>query len=440
VRAWLLLALLSGCSEPAKWRVRDGFLRAPDGRTAIVRGANLSGAQKSPPYLDDKTPDDYARLRAEWGMNGIRFLMTWSAIEPALGQYDDSYLDGVAERMGWAAAAGIDVVLDMHEDIYGEGFGFDGAPRWTCDDARYQAFVAKTPWFLSATDPNVEGCVDDFYTRADLSQRFVDAWVHVASRLGGSPAVIGFDVLNEPAWGSYSIYDYEHDRLAPLYEKVVPAVRAVAPDWVAFLEPGASRNLGIETGLTAFDFPDVMYAPHSYDATAEGGGGFDPARRQQILDNVGRLAVEAGALDAGLWIGEYGGNADAPGIADYMTAQYDAAGRAAAGTMYWSYDKSDGYGLERPDGTPKDALLDVVVRPAPARVAGTPVSYGYDAGQFTFVYTPDRSIRQPTEILVPDRVYPNGYTVECGGCSFTRAPGLLSITAPGSGTVTLGPM
>src|SRR5689334_19234518 len=99
MRAWVLLALLAGCSEPASWRVRDGFLRAPDGRTAILRGANLSGSQKSPPYLDDKTPDDYTRLRAEWGMNAIRFIMTWSAIEPAMGQYDDAYLDGVAERM-----------------------------------------------------------------------------------------------------------------------------------------------------------------------------------------------------------------------------------------------------------------------------------------------------------------------------------------------------
>ena len=35
----------------------------------------------------------------------------------------------VAERLCWAHDAGLVAVLDMHEDIYGEGFGFDGAPR-----------------------------------------------------------------------------------------------------------------------------------------------------------------------------------------------------------------------------------------------------------------------------------------------------------------------
>ena len=47
----------------------------------------------------------------------------------------------------------------MHQDVYGEGFGFDGAPRWTCDAARYAAFVPRTPWFLSTLDPNVMACV-----------------------------------------------------------------------------------------------------------------------------------------------------------------------------------------------------------------------------------------------------------------------------------------
>jgi len=40
-----------------------------------------------------------------------------------------------------------------------------------------------------------------------------------------------------------------------------------------------------------------------------------------ILDNVADLAGEAHALDAGLWVGEYGGNPDVPGIVEYITAQ-----------------------------------------------------------------------------------------------------------------------
>jgi endoglycosylceramidase len=434
---WCAALIASGCSEPAPgWHVRGGALRAPDGRAAILRGVNLSGAQKSPPYLDDKTPADYTRIRADWGMNAIRFVMTWSAVEPDIGRYDDAYLDRVAERLGWAAQAGLLVVLDMHEDIYGEGFGFDGAPRWTCDPARYAAFVPRTPWWLGALDANVQACVDDFYTRADLQQHFIAAWRHVAERLGAQPAVIGFDVLNEPAWGTYPIFDFEQDRLTPLYTQVVTAVRAAAPGWVAFLEPSSSRNTGVATGLTAFAFRDVMYAPHSYDQSAEGGAGFDAAHRQTILDNVAALAAEARTLDAGLWIGEYGGDPSKPGIVEYMTAQYDAAGAAAGSTMYWAYDKSDGYGLLAPDGSEKTVLLDALVRPYPARVAGDPIAYGFDAvaATFTLTYAPDRSVRAPTEIVVPARAYPNGWHVECGGCAFEARGDVLAIVAPPSAT------
>lgn len=426
------VAQLSGCTKSPAWHVRGGFLRAPDGRAAILRGVNLSGAQKTAPYLDDKQPADYARLRSDWGFDAIRFVMTWSAVEPDAGRYDDAYLDGVATRLGWAQANGLDVVLDMHEDVYGEGFGFDGAPRWTCDASRYAAFTPRTPWFLNTVDPNVEACVDGFYTRADLQQRFVAAWRHVAARLAAQPAVVGFDILNEPEWGSYSIFDFETDRLTPLYRSVVAAVRAVAPGWVAFAEPSSSRNAGIATNLSPLPFADVMYSPHSYDSSAESGNGFDPSHRQAILDNVAKLDGEARALGAGLWIGEYGGMASAPGIAEYMTAQYDAAGAHAAGTMYWAYDKSDGYGLLAPDGSEKPALLDVLVRPYPRRVAGDPIAWTFDAtsATFTFQYVPDRSLALPTEIVVPARAYPNGWRVDCGGCRFAQAGDTLTVGSP----------
>jgi endoglycosylceramidase len=444
MRTPLVVALvLAGCSHPAdRWHVAGHFLRAPDGRAAILRGVNLSGAQKSPPYLDDKQPADYARIRDDWGMNAIRFVMTWAAVEPDEGRYDDAYLDAVAARMQWARAAGLAVVLDMHEDVYGEGFGFDGAPRWTCDDSRYAAFVPQMPWFLSTQDPNVEACVDDFYTRADLRRHFVDAWRRVARRLAAEPAVIGFDVLNEPEWGTYSIFDFEADRLTPLYADVAAAVRAEAPGWVAFIEPSSSRNAGVATQLTKLPFADVMYAPHSYDSSAEGGGGFDPSHRQQILDNVGKLDGEARALDAGLWIGEYGGDPAAPGIAEYMTAQYDAAGAVAASTMYWAYDKSDGYGLLAPDGSEKTALTDVVVRPYPERVAGDPIAYAFDAATatFTFSWTPDRASKLPTELIAPARVYASGYRVDCGDCQVTTSGDRVAITTPPSAspaTVTI---
>ena len=435
--------VFAACSSRAPgWHVDGGFLRAPDGRAAILRGMNVSGTQKNAPYLDDKTAADYQRIRSEWGMNAIRFVMTWSAVEPTQGVYDDDYLDGVATRMSWAADAGLSVILDMHEDVYGEGFGFDGAPGWTCDPARYAAFVPQDPWFLSTTDPNVEACVDNFYTSDDLQARFVAAWRHVAERLGDSPAIVGLDVLNEPEWGSYAILQFEPDRLAPMYERVVRAVRQVAPNWVAFLEPSSARNAGLPTSLAPFDFRDVVYSPHSYDSAAEGGSGFDPSHRQQLLDYAAAVAAEAQSLHAALWIGEYGGVSADPGIVDYMTAQYDAFAQNAAGSTYWA-DDNGGYGVLNPDGSDNDLLLGVLVRPAPLMVAGDPSGWTFDATSttFTLTYTPAPS-SAPTEVAVPARAYPNGWSFDCGDCIAHANGDELVIDKPPSvrpATITIHP-
>ncbi len=437
----LALIVLAGCAKdaPPSWHVGNGALRAPDGRAVILRGANL-GDQKNAPYLDTKTATDYQNLRDVWSMNAIRFVMTWAAVEPTAGTYDDAYLDGVIERLEWASASNLSVVIDMHEDVFGEGFGFDGAPDWACDASRYAAFVPQDPWFLDTQDPNVMACTDDFYTMTDRQQHFVDAWHHVAERLAGEPAVIGFDALNEPAWGTYPIFQFEKDRLGPLYAQVVTAVRSAAPEWIAFLEPGGSRNLGIATGfITPFPFPNVMYSPHSYDSSAESGNGFDPTHRAKILESVGELAGEAQALNAGLWIGEYGGMTTTSGITDYMTAQYDAAGMYAGSTMYWSYSTGD-YGMMADDNTAKPVLLDVLVRPYPELVSGDPMMYAFDApsSAFTFSYTPSGKL--PTEIVVPDSIYPGGYSVDCGGCTFEKQANRLVIDTPGDGNVALAPM
>jgi endoglycosylceramidase len=258
----------------------------------------------------------------------------------------------------------------------------------------------------------------------------------VAERLQSAPAVIGFDVLNEPMWGSYSIHAFERELLAPLYSGVVKEVRRHAPDWVAFLEPGASRNLGIGTGLRGFDFADVVYAPHSYDSAAENGDGFDPARRALILDNAVALRAEAQQLGAALWVGEYGGVASAPGIAAYMDAEYDAFAAVAAGSIYWSYDRDDGYGLLNPDGTEKPVLAEALVRPYPERVAGDPVSWSWDPETATFqlTYAPDSSQTAPTELSLPPRCFPAGYAVECDACDYESIPGGLRLRSPPSGS------
>ena len=220
-----------------------------------------------------------------------------------------------------------------------------------------------------------------------------------------------------------------------MYDRVVKAVRSEAPGWVAFLEPSVGRNMGIAPSLEPFSYRDTVYAPHNYDVQAEQGKGFNPANRKFLTDKILTLASEARYLESALWIGEYGGDQDRPGIFEYMDAQYDGAAAVAGSTMYWAYDKDSGYGPLYPDGTEKKKLLAALIRPYPERVAGDPVSYHYDHATriFTLTYTARPQITAPTEIIVPARAYPDGYQVVCEGCVTIKSGDVLRVTTPPSG-------
>ena len=439
------LVVIAACGDngpaPCKGGVCGGAIRDADGRALVLRGVNLAGAHKNAPYTDTFGPADYTRLRAEWGMTAIRFLITWSAIEPQQGQFDDAYLDWVRQRVEWADAAGLSVVIDMHQDVYGEGFGFDGAPAWTCDAANYAGFVPQQPWGINYADTHVMACFDHLWTDSATQGELVAAWQHVAERLADEPAVLGFDIINEPSWGSYAIATFEKDRLEPFYESVIAAVRTAAPHWIAFAEPANSVNLGFATSLVAFHAKDVVYAPHLYDVDAEQTGMFDPTRSQMLVDAVANLATDAQRIGTGLWIGEYGGHGADPQIGAYMTADYDAAAAVGAGTAYWAYDEGGAYSLLDAQGNEVTALVDAVVRPSPSAIAGDPIGWSYDAAARTLSVSWHPHGKAPTVIIAPARVYPSGVTVDCGGCTVDTESDEVHLTnvIGDPATVTLSP-
>lgn len=421
------------------WRVESGVIRDPEGRAVLLRGASVSGRHKEPPFSDFHGPADYARMRDDWGMNAVRYLVSWAALEPERGVYDEAYLAEVRRRVQEASDAGLFVFVDLHQDLYGLGFpGGNGAPAWTCDASHYAAYTPTTPWFLNYLDPEVIACVDGFWSSRDLQSHAVEAWRRLAAALKDVDGFRGFDPLNEPYWGSTQYDVFEEKRLAPWYRQVIAAVRESRPDALAFLEPASSRNLGLASHLPAFTEPNVVYAPHAYDPDAESGLGFDPARRDAIIENVRLLREEADARGAALVLGEYGGTASHPGIGEYMDAVYAAAARVKAGATYWDYSKSDGYGLLAADGSEKPALLDAVARPYPERVAGTLEAFSFDATTRTLEvrFTPDATITAPTLIRVPKRGWPNGADVTCSGCTAAERSGSVEVT-PSSGATSV---
>jgi endoglycosylceramidase len=419
---------------PQGWSVSRGFIRDPEGRAVVLRGANVSGRHKDPPYFDFHGAADYARMREQWGMNAVRFLVSWAALEPEKDQYDAKYLDAVAEHVKLATDAGLWVFLDMHQDLYGPGFvGGNGAPKWTCDAATYAAYQPTSPWFFNYLAQPVIACFDGFWKSRELQSHYVEAWRRLAARLKDNPGVIGFDPMNEPYWGSFDFAVFEEKRLAPLYLQVIAAVRSEQPNALAFVEPASSRNLGFASKLPPLGVANVVYTPHSYDADAEQGNGFDEAHRQKLTDNIAALAAEAKALDAALVLGEYGGIASAPGISDYMGAQYGATGARSAGAMYYDYAANDSYALLEADGGEKVVLLDAVARPFPSQVAGEPLGFSFDAASKTFRFS-YRPVKGTTVISVPPRTWPGGYSIDCGGCPAKKTAHGVELETAGPGT------
>ncbi len=443
----LVVLLAAACGDDRAPECRGSVnvcgehLRDAEGRALVMRGVNLASAHKHAPYTDEFTFADYERLHA-WGFRSLRFLITWAAIEPTPGTYDDAYLDWVAERMQWARDAGLSVVLDMHQDVYGEGFGFGGAPRWTCPESFYAAFVPNENWILNYGDTNVLACYDHLWGDEALHASFAAMWGHVAERLAGEGAILGIDPMNEPHWGTQAVTTFEAETLQPFYARVIDAVRVHAPSWLVFAEPSSSRNLGFASRLAPFDVPGVIYAPHMYDQTAELSGQFDDARRASLLANAEDLAADAERLGLPLWIGEYGGIGTSPQIGAYMDAAYDGAASVFASTMYWAFDRGGGYSMLDTAGNEVTPLIDAIVRPYAERIAGEPVEWDYDevARTLSVTWRPEPGIQAPTVIVVPARVYPAGVTVTCDGCTAVESAGELHvISAAESATVTIAP-
>ena len=351
-----------------------GQFIGPDGQPLILRGLNVAQAAKVAPYLPKQGQADFAKM-PQWGCNCIRYLILWAGIEPQPGQYDEEYLAAVRQRLDWAQAAGLYVVLDMHQDVYGEKYSSDGAPAWACLDggARFETKPGEH-WAASYLQPAVLAAFDSFWRDAPgpegvgVQTRFIRAWRHVVEKLGDHPAVIGYDVLNEPFYGNvlqypetlaafgklqallpkgvnplslfaaqrsaqmrelvadpnrlYAAVDcadaairrFEQERLMPFYRRIIPALRELTPDAIFFVEPHIWASGGAHSFLTREEVGGegarLAFAPHYYDPGCAPDVPYDgnPARAKVAFL---RMQEVARRLDAPVFLGEWG-DAESP--------------------------------------------------------------------------------------------------------------------------------
>jgi endoglycosylceramidase len=228
--------------------------------------------------------------------------------------------------------------------------------------------------------------------------------------LGNHPAVIGFDLFNEPYPGFSWSVNFEPDQLQPFYERLIPVLQQEAPDAYVFFEPWVFRDYFVPSFLEPMPFQKLVFFPHYYNPPMELESTyydhFDLVNRW--VDSVTREARDWGVPFA---VGEYGGDTSGEGIQELLSDFNDALDAAKTGGMYWEYVKGNGgYAILNADGSEKGWILDAVCRAYPRAVAGSINYYNFDTetGRLNLQYVRDSSIEAPTELAAPSRVYPNG--------------------------------
>ncbi len=240
------------------------------GRTRILHGVNLSGGSKVPaeppgfthlpdslaekrdgsfigrPFPLAEADEHFARLK-HWGLDFLRFIVTWEAIEHAgPGEYDEAYLDYLEAVLEKAHEHDIQLFIDPHQDVWSRFSGGDGAPAWTFEAAgldvdrfhqtgaallhqrqpddfpqlmwannyyRFAAFTMFTLFFAGETYAPKQR-VDGRNIQEHLQDCYARAYRHVARRIGGLPNVLGFGTMNEPHHGLIGVPDLRrHDHL-----------------------------------------------------------------------------------------------------------------------------------------------------------------------------------------------------------------------------------
>jgi len=110
-------------------------------------------------------------------------------------------------------------------------------------------------------DFDMHTCWNRFYKdKYGVRTRFLKMMDAVSAHFGSNPAVLGYDILNEP-WGD------EVKEIAVLYEDAAKIIRKNDPDSVLFLCPHALISAGNASELPKMSFGNYAYAPHYYDGS-----------------------------------------------------------------------------------------------------------------------------------------------------------------------------
>ncbi|MBN2160505.1 MAG: cellulase family glycosylhydrolase [Spirochaetes bacterium] len=377
---------------PAPLRSEGGRFKDTGGGTVILRGINMAGNSKVPPFTPITDASTLDPLPG-WGINLIRLIFTWEAYEPTRCSYNESYLSYYERATAWARERGIYVIVDFHQDAYSRfsinGCG-DGFPPWAVPE-EIELITPDNGEACSSWGVQMLVDLSHHQTWADFHRdtygaktRYLNMVESVAERMAKHPNVIGYDIINEP-WGT----DAElHD----LYEKIAARIRGRHPDTILFVPPHAIDSSGMSTCTIEKPlFDNFAFSPHYYDGVVllmKAWLGASPA------DALNRLRGTAVAWECPMLLGEFGAPAETAGVEGYMEAQFDWLDSYWVSSAQWNYtpgwreDVKDGWNMEDLSITDVsgNTRANFTPRPYPQRIAGTPGEFVRDDNGFTLTW------------------------------------------------------
>ena len=381
--------------RPSHLSVRDRRIVDEQGRTVILRGVNvnqLGDYFQGNPAVPSTLPfsrTDFERIAA-LGLDSVRLIVSWSALEPKPGVRDTAYLARVRQAVGWARELGLYVILDMHQDAWGKAvatakdqtcpaplqpaIGFDGAPAWaTLTDG-----LTHCRFQIRELSPAVGNSFQSFWLdRNGIQQHLVDTWGWLAGAFKTDPTVAGYDLLNEPNPG-YVPGGTDLTLLGEFYRRSTEAIRRGERGGltkIVFFEPMITWDLA-SVGLPRPWTTDtqIAYAPHIYQGSLSADravAGRDVLPLSWGFDQAER---DATVYRAPVWSGEWGPFGDAAFDADYSTRFAALEDQHQFGSAFWQWKQScgDPHGVSWPDGRApaQSGNLVIVTCGDPAQPAG----------------------------------------------------------------------
>jgi endoglucanase len=213
-------------------------------------------------YRDTYITQDDIRFIKSVGFNMVRVPLHYRLFMTADGEISGEGWALLDRVVGWAAAAGLYVIPDLHAAPGGQtGINHDDGPGYPLM----------------------------FYVPRDRDLT-VKLWRAVAQRYSGNSTILGYDILNEPIAPYHDVATL-NARLEPFYKRATAAIREVDPGRIVFLAGGQWSS-----SFAMFGPPfakNLAYTYHSFWASTK-------------RDSIQRHLNFANLYDVPLFLGETG--------------------------------------------------------------------------------------------------------------------------------------